>query len=128
MKTVSGIAAWMGVVLVIAAVSGCTAQDWSYIASGLDDANMGSPGYQPVCQWYDATDSSSGEHINVYYEGICNTAYLTINNTIDVGMDCHINFSGNTYQRRLPPYGKVELQQARTNRDSYSVDCEGQRY
>ncbi|WP_162925689.1 hypothetical protein [Isoalcanivorax indicus] len=116
-----------GVVWVLAGLSGCTSQDWAYFASALDESNRGSPGYQQVCNWYDVTDSASKEGVSIFYEGICNTEYLTVTNLSDYDYQCEITFSDTRYQRRLPPYGKIELQQARSDHYGWGWDCEGQR-
>ena len=127
MNTRSGIAACLGLMLAMAGLSGCTSQDWAYLASALDESNSGSPGYQRVCNWYDVTDSSSTDDISGYYQGICNTEYLTLTNLSDYDFQCEVTFSDVRYQRRLPPYGKVELQQGRSDYYGFGWDCRAQR-
>ena len=113
--------------LLLVGVSGCTSQDWSHLASALDESNRGSAGYQPVCPWENVTDSKSSDGINAYYEGICSTDYLTVSNTTGTDFDCEIDFSGRVYNRRLPPYGKVELEQAGSDSYSFGWHCRGRR-
>ena len=127
MKTSLKITACLGLMLAMAGISGCTSQDWAYIASGLDDSYSGSPGYQPVCRWYDASESFSKDDISGYYQGICNSEFFTVTNHGGHHYDCEIILSGVRYQRQLPPYGNVELQQARSDNSRIGWDCNSRR-